>query len=311
MGKVLLHIGYHKTGSTLLQSAFFSDPAGGFLMPEAPRHRLLKDFVVPPPYRFDRTATRRAYEPLLDRAAALGKIAVLSHERFSGYPPTGGFDAPIIARRLHRTFSDALVLIVIREQLSHVLSMYSQYVTDGGELSLNDYLGDPDPHLRRVPGFSVEFYRYDGLINDYQHLFGQERVLVLPYELLRADSPEFVRRVCAFVGIPEQPISAGRANPRRPALMQAVMRRANAIFSDNQLSRRPLWKIDRISKGFARTRPLFERLSPAILERHLLDRQKRCISDRLSGRFAASNVTTMRLTGLDLAAYGYECPDQG
>ena len=99
-GSVLLHVGYHKTASSVLQSQLFADPGGPFVLPEEKRHLLVERFVVPAPYAFDVGAARAHHAPLLARAAASGKTAVISHERFSGYPPSGGFDGPILTTSL-------------------------------------------------------------------------------------------------------------------------------------------------------------------------------------------------------------------
>lgn len=302
----LLHIGYHKTGSTLLQDNFFNDPDGTFAIPDAPRHQLVERFVVPAPYHFDATTARAPYEAFLRASANSGKIPVLSHERFSGYPPSGGFDSPLIAERLATSFPRARVLIVLREQCASIRSMYSQYITDGGDMSFAAYVSQPQAELSRMPGFSKSFYCYDGLIAQYQALFGAERVLVLPYELLRTEPDVFAARICTFAEAPFQSIAKCSVNTARPLAMQAAQRRINRWLSDNQLSRSPLIKVPRATKGFARTRSWFEKLVPPSLNDTLDNRLKARVAKTFAGAFAASNVRTATLTGLPLATYGYQ-----
>ena len=52
------------------------------------------------------------------------KVPVISHERLSGYPHSGGHDSKEIAHRLAAVFPNAKVVIVIREQKSMILSNY-------------------------------------------------------------------------------------------------------------------------------------------------------------------------------------------
>src|SRR3546814_8368538 len=109
----------------------------------------------------------------------------------------------MIADRLRETFPDARILIVIREQRALIRSMYSQHITDGGTGTLGRFLNRPEPGLGRKPWFDPEVYAFDRLIAYYCGLFGAERVLALPFELL-AREPQIGRascreRVCQYV----------------------------------------------------------------------------------------------------------------
>lgn len=302
----LVHIGYHKTGSSLLQGAFFGGEGGGFALPETPRHHLVEVFVRPPPFCFKVNDALADYGAFLDTARAAGKVPVISHERFSGYPGSGGFDSPLIANRLAETFPGARVLIVVREQLASIRSMYSQYITDGGSLSFEDFVSRPDPEIHRMPGFQPEFYFYDNLVRAYWDRFGRDNVLVLPYEMLRGDRSGFSARICAFAGVNPVEIPDETVNSARAPLMQAAQRQVNRWFSDNQLSRQPVVRIRRVHKGFARAKPVFTRLSPPALDHWLANNLRAKINRKFRGMFAASNRHLGEMIGTDLSTYGYE-----
>lgn len=68
------------------------------------------------------------------RAAESDSTPVLSAERLSGNPHSGGYDSLQTAKRLHRLFPQAKVLVVVREQTEEILSCYNQYVRAGGVL---------------------------------------------------------------------------------------------------------------------------------------------------------------------------------
>src|SRR5438105_1592553 len=170
---VLLHIGYHKTATTLLQRFVFGNAALGFERWgededwSEGRSRVTSIFVVRGP--FDRlTSEELAYLDGLARAAAArDHTFVVSHERLCGYFATGGYDSAAIADRLHSAFPRARVLVVLREQRSMILSAYSQFITDGGALTLRRYLRPPQPSTRRAPFFDAGYYEYDKLISYY------------------------------------------------------------------------------------------------------------------------------------------------
>ncbi len=190
---LLIHLGFHKTGSTWLYEEIFQSSERGFSVPVGePRHRLVQRLVVPDPLFYDPVATANNYAPHLNAAKEKSLSLVLSHERLSGYPSSGGRDRQMIAERLRQTFPEARVLIVLREQRALIRSMYSQHITDGGVESIGRYLKTPEPGLGRKPSFSLCLYEFDRLIEHYRQLFGPDRVLVLPFEMLGRRPQDFV-----------------------------------------------------------------------------------------------------------------------
>lgn len=304
---LLLHIGYHKTASTWLQSNLFDARDQGFMTdPATPRHALVERLVRPDPLFYDPAAAAAAYRPASDLALAQGRTLVLSHERLSGYPSSGGRDRQLIAERLAATFPEARILIVIREQKAIIRSMYSQHVTDGGVESIEHFLATPEPRLCRKPSFCLEYYCYDHMLDLYRGLFGAERVLVLPYELLARDPAAFSARIVRHCGGAPVPIGeAKRVNAARPLLMQVVQRPLNMLLYHNELSPGALLHIPRFHKRYARLRPLFAALSPGFLERRLDARLRHVIGAHVGGFYAESNARTQDLIDVDLAALGY------
>lgn len=303
---VLLHIGYHKTGSTYLQDHFFQ-PANGFSADIGDiRTRIVRDFVFPDNFAFDPEEMRRRYTPFVERTEAGGLHFVLSHERLSGYPPSGGYDRVLIAQRLQATFPGARVLIIIREQLSLIRSLYSQYITDGGDLSLARFLETPEPQLGRMPGFRLDVYEFDRLIAYYQKLFGADRVLVLPFEAMFRDLSGCLRSITDFMDLPP-PASVPMVvtNPRRPVPMQMVQRLGNRLFSNNELSRGAWLAIPRFPRRFGAFERVFQALTPKSLGSALYAKLGRDIHQFVGDHYAESNHRTSSLIGIDLKSYGY------
>ena len=86
---VLLHVGYHKTGSSWLQRRVFAAPESGFEWLGRP-WQARQQIVAPHPLAFDPAAARAHYQPEIESAQAKGRIVVFSDERFSGNPHSGG-----------------------------------------------------------------------------------------------------------------------------------------------------------------------------------------------------------------------------
>lgn len=301
---LLLHVGLHKTGSTWLQQNLFARQAHGFSQHEEPRHRIVERLVLP--YALSKEQARAAYSRAIDDAQSAGRTLVLSHERLSGYPSSGAFDRKMIAERLGEAFPEGRVLIVFREQRALIRSMYSQHITDGGVGSLERFLTRPEPGLGRKPGFCLEQYEFDRLIDLYRGLFGADRVLALPVELLGKDAQKFADRVTAFCGLPPSEVGpVKRSNERRPLLMQHVQRPLNMLFYHNELSPGALVHVPRFHKRYARLRPLFDRLSPRFLERRFEDRLVRGIEAHVGDHYSMSNRRTAGITGLPLREFGY------
>ena len=306
---LLIHIGYHKTGSTFLQRRIFDDCAKGFTTRTArPRHVVAQDFVSPDLFCFDADAVAASYLESRRAAAEQGLTLVISHERLAGYPANGGHDRALVADRLKAVFGDARILIVLREQSSMIRSMYSQYITDGGDQDIVDFLRIPEPKLGRMPYFRLEYYEYHHLIAYYSKIFGASNVLALPFEMLRNAPSAFLGRISRFCGrVSVLPDDVKQINDRRPLLMQSVQRVANRHFSRNELSPTATIAIPNLPKRFARLLPLFRLLSPKPIDRILDRRLQMQIAAVVGSHYEASNFRTSRMIGIDLAGHGYGC----
>ena len=312
---MLIHIGYHKTASTALQEHVFGDPATGFARWGEDRRLAHPWLVCHSPLAPLPDEVRGALLRLDAEAQAQGKCFVVSHERLSGYYATGGFDSAAIARRLAAAFPEARILVVVREQRSMLESFYSQYVSDGGVLPFGKLMRPMAQDLLRAPGFDPDFLRYDRLVALYRELFGGDRVLVLPFELLKARPGEFVRRIGAHCGleIAEQRFAKGlpRTNERRSILLQELVRQLNRLqrgqLNPGGLTERlPVHRAaNELSK---RLSGAVDALTPGFLSRAILARRRGRIGELAASRYAESNAELERLTGLSLAEWGYDLP---
>lgn len=305
----LIHIGYHKTGTTWLQRRIFNDPSLGFTEvwpPDAVEHL----FVATNPFTFDPGSARRALGSFLTAADERNLVPVISHERLSGQPLQGSIDSRAIADRLSLTFPRARVLIGIRAQDTMLLSLYKQITTHGlDQWRFRDFLTYRlnDPKLPPV----LDVLEYHHLIRYYQGCFGADRVLVLPFESLR-DPTRFVGRIAEFAGI-EVPTDVPRdlENAGMPSAAVALTRVLNILTRMLGLHRSlsgPMAKPKLVS---ARRRALQILRGPTkgAISSRVERRWLTATSEYLGGRYTHSNRETERLTGLDLGALGYRVAD--
>ena len=304
----LLHIGLQKTGSTWLQNRLFNQPDYGFV--SVPDRIVIDDaFLGGNPFTFEVERARAMMQPLFDEAAASSTTPVVSHELLAGQPLADGIDSQILADRLKATFPDARVLIVIREQRSMLLSTYKQYVKASGTRPLRELWRDRVPRERRRPGPGLDWLAYHHLIAYYRSLFGSDRVLVLPFELLQRDAATFAGEICKFAGKPyPSGVPAIRDNPPLPALLVSFLRKTNAVLRALGLSDGDGGELHHPKLRRMRLQTV-RRLGPKIpspFSRGAERRMRADVDAIVTGRFGASNRATSEMTGLDLAAFGYD-----
>jgi hypothetical protein len=308
-GPILIHIGYHKTGSGWLRRLFFNDPRTGFgWLGKDPEKHPVRRLVRVRPFQFDAAAFRADFEELMRPAEAEGLFPVLSYERLSGHPFSGGYDAKEIANRLAEVFPEARIFVALREQRSMLVSTYKQYVGEGGTCSPRGFLKPPRSRSSRIPLFSLRHFEYHRLLSYYRELFAPERVLALTYEQFVADPAAYVGEIARFAGLTLGDDVLGslpfgeKSNPAPAAAALAVRRRLNRLGVATDVNpAAPL--------GSKRALRLARQVERARLPRRLEEKSERdlleLVAEIAGDRYVASNRITAELTGLDLAAYGW------
>lgn len=311
MMRPLLHIGYHKTGTTWLQRSLFARRDLGFVALE--EHADIHErIVLPHPLDFDAAACRAHFQPRFKEIADQGKIPVLSAERLCGNPHSGGYDSKEIADRLAAVVPEGRVLIVLREQRSIILSTYKQYVRAGGTAPIRQYLFPPERGRSRVPMFDFEHFKYHRLIAYYQRLFGRENVLVLPFETFRQAPREFAARILSFAGVRcDEAILdtlpfGEKENEGLSGFAVALKRRLNPLVQRDRLNPQvwfPLRKAEHFLKRYVGA---VDAWVPGSLSRALERRLRAVVCEAVGDRYKESNARTSQLTGLPLADLGYD-----
>jgi hypothetical protein len=197
----LVHIGYAKTASNFLRAWFAAHPEIGFvhggIAGFANVHQLSR---LPRPDRPEPRWRVTSSEVLATPHPEVGDTVGYDRERRAALPA----EQAEICGRLAGLFPGATVLIVTRGFRSMILSSYSQYVRTGGTSDLEALIADAQ---------DGEAWNYGRLVGLYRAAFGADKVIVLPWELLRDDPSAFAREIEARLGLGPGPLPGHRYNP--------------------------------------------------------------------------------------------------
>ncbi|WP_371158462.1 hypothetical protein [Jannaschia sp. 2305UL9-9] len=105
----------------------------------------ISEFVAIDPLAFDPVATRNRLESVANLSeGTTNHTIIVSHEALSSRPFSGEYYAPQVAGRVLDVFPDASILVIFREQVSLIHSLYSQHLRTGGRLTLEEFIGTGD-----------------------------------------------------------------------------------------------------------------------------------------------------------------------
>jgi hypothetical protein len=302
---LLIHVGLHKTGTTWLQDRVFVNNKLGFESPWGPMASpAVAEFMLVDPLSFDAQATLNRLGPNVDAARGKGYIPVLSHEGLSSRPVRGTYYAPTVAKRLKEVFPEARVVIGIREQTGMILSLYRQFVRNGGVYSLKQFVGTGSEPQGWSPLCRLDFFHYDRFVRLYQDLFGEDNVLVQPLELLRDDEALYLRRLLNFAGSsgdPQDLTQAGASNVGWGGQTLELFRFFSRFAVRNPLGPKQPWSV----RNAQRVCYKIDGVIPKSRHKKIEARWKSYITERCTGRFEESNSTLAKMTDLDLGEMGY------
>ncbi len=297
---LLIHPGFHKTGTTFLQREIFTDQR---LFRLLWGHEEVHRYVIGPhELDFDPRSGREAIDALRSPGAP-DLIDVISSETLCGTPFFGSRESAARARRLKAIFGEAQILITVRRQKIILRSIYLQYLRQGGTLNAAAFFDQERPY--DYFGFDAKVFEYHKLVELYAELFGEENILVLTQETLRPDPDGFVRTLCAFC-VQEAEVATTSPGPSRSQNVSPeasgipLLRLASRLQGGpvNPEMRTPLASLGWLLRRVAQRQTWFFRDQSARLDE--------AIAQRFTGRFADSNARLQKYAADDLAELGYE-----
>ncbi|NNE28127.1 MAG: hypothetical protein HKN16_00720 [Saprospiraceae bacterium] len=196
---MIVHIGYHKTGTTFLQNRVFPFLEGiDYKEYHTSEERLRPIFNFTTPEYLDWKKKNHVDSSI---------NSLYSYEGLVGTMGLGTYNLEIGNRLKESGFQK--VIITIRRQDRMLESVYRQYVQQGGVLKPQAFISDSRY-------FRWSYLDYFPLIDHYAQLFGPENILILTQEELKSNQNDFVQRIVEFCGsgkyTPLQEISGRKSN---------------------------------------------------------------------------------------------------
>ncbi|MEM6650009.1 MAG: hypothetical protein AAF603_07145, partial [Pseudomonadota bacterium] len=259
------------------------------------------DFATVDPVEFDPSLTRKEFDECAKNHRS--NVKVVSHEALSSRPHHGFYYAPEAAKRLKQTFPEASLLIIFREQRKIIYSLYGEHIRNGGRHHLREFIGSGNEPAGWNPLCRLSFFKYDQLLKMYNDVFGKDKVLALPLELLSTDKSAFAKRFFEFLGLPLQDLPAqARSNPGWTARTYDFYRMTNGLFRKNPLG-------PASSTSYRLREKLTWRLNDIIPKSLSTSKEKdlrEFIDTRTDNYFCKSNAQLSEMLGIDLGAMGYK-----
>ncbi|MBJ7899042.1 MAG: hypothetical protein GC158_03740 [Cyanobacteria bacterium RI_101] len=302
---ILIHIGYHKTGSTLLQEQIFNRPEFGYISPWA-RSKLYENIILANPFTYDPVTIRNQFQQDVIQEKGENLVPVLSEERFSGnIVPKAVFNNYYMAERLNATFPEAKILIVLRRQLDMILSIYKHRLRSNLTVDIDSFLEQFPSTSTIEPIFHFDYLQYHLLIGHYQNLFGKEKVLCLPYEMLIKDSKSFFSKISSFSGANvDEDLKLPRVNEGYSYLTLYLKRYTNFVNP-----RMPIPKQSLYSKFnnalFWHLNQLINKTPLKTISNYMDSKLRQKVADKIDGFYQESNQKTSELIDIDLGLYEY------
>lgn len=208
MAQHLIHIGYAKAGSTFLQAWFARHPElryapgglGGFYSAD--------DLIRASGRRYTYHVT--SYEELSLPIRSMGGVD-LDFADARPAPETGAKRRQAeVCAALKSLYPGSRILIITRGFKGLIKSGYSQCVRLGTGLHPEGVCREFSKCLRVDED---HYWDFDYVIRLYGTAFGEEKLIVLPYELLRDDQGRFLAVLEERLGVGHAQVELGRLNP--------------------------------------------------------------------------------------------------
>ncbi len=302
----VIHIGYHKTGTTWFQKEFYPRVENFAFVPQL---RVMESFRDVSAFDFDPVAMRHSIA--IDRS----KPAIICDEGLCGIMRgvgTHGLQAIHNASILKDMFPDAEIVIFVRSQPNSLAAHYAEFVRGGSTLSAQKLFGNQNIQRHRlrqrlIARANLMHFEYDRLISHYDNLFGVERVHVFTFEQFRHNPLAIANIIARRFKFKVALDQVGKAENNRSygerllPLARMLNQFGNGGYGiDHPMIEIPGW--------FRLNRALLARLNrtwiagrPSSLGK-LLDPE---LFQILNKRFAASNHRLLKLRTLPLAELGY------
>lgn len=227
--QIYIHIGMPRTATTFFQQEVFP------YLPETEFHNLDETHYAQEfnKLQFSDDSLYDANEILKVKEKWKGKKVLLSNENFIGQSTHfNHINRSIVANRLKQAFPDAKILLVLRNQVDLLASLYAINLQWKETRKIDDFIWKPfqkkqtneaggpaSSYYNTLEGYeSLDGYRYSNLIDLYKSLF--EHVEILLFEDFIKTPQEFSTRLASFFHVEDSIVEQRIIN--RPKMNSGV-----------------------------------------------------------------------------------------
>jgi hypothetical protein len=181
---------------------------------------------------------------------------LISFESLAGDVFHKFINTKLIADRLSGLFPQAKIIVTIRNQYDLIMSIYKQFIHQGGSISFRDFINYKDGKFNTSYDIhdhtvNLRMFNFLKFIQYYERLFGRKNLYVVPFELLEENATLFVSRVLRAMGIKNIPVFQNvRYNPGYGVRQITIARFLNRFFKSpfNQFPLIPDVELPRVGK---------------------------------------------------------------
>lgn len=298
------HIGFPKTGTTLLQQHIYPHIKGYQYLDYETCKKLFYTLIYKDDLDYKPEKVKKKLTQIVNSHSLLA-----SYESLTGPLWFNGLNRSSIPHRL-KQLGVTKVIITIRNQVNEIDSCYRQYVQEGGILSFEEALKTKEEYSWKNI-IDLDYFNYYTLIKHYAEVFGKENVLVLANEKMKLDLEGTIHQIVDFM--PDASVDERH-------LLQAKNQSSNKSLSNLAL------KLLRISNHFTRSkfkpshlihpaittwkvRNFLQRKADPLLISEFSNRENYVIKSQLEEMvkeyYQASNTELANQFQLDLKSLGY------
>ncbi|WP_417860773.1 sulfotransferase domain-containing protein [Winogradskyella sediminis] len=218
-----IHIGYPKSGSTVLQNGFFGKHPEvlnlgcgnrtdqsywddlGYISKEI-NIAMEIDLRYRNSISYNANEVKANFEKYFDIAKESNVIKTvgISNENFS-FQWNYGIDIEEKAKRLKHIFGEGTkIVVILREQIDLIRSLYKEQIRFGYSGSINDFFNYLWDYQDRS---ALHEFCFDKVIDVYAKHFGKENIHIISFESFKKDNASFLNSIAKALNIEENVIS--------------------------------------------------------------------------------------------------------
>jgi len=295
----IIHIGLSKCASTLMQKYLFTQH------PEINYIQSNSDNSVKP-YNNNFMAQGFAsdlqeFNNVINNNIDSRKVNLLSQEGFSGNMITGQ-NSGYYASALYKMYPKAKIVIVIREQVSYLYSVYRHMVSRGETYSMKKFINRYQHHkelnMTNMPGATIMHrLQYDKLVSEYINYFGRDNVLIILFEDLLEDFDRYIKDLYNFIGVSHNEFKNIKYNVgiKHPEMLSLINFFTNTPYNNGKLTILPV----AFQKAAIKILNMFPEYT------NQLKKIKYLLGESNLNTIKKSNCLIQGITGIDLKRHNY------